>query len=293
MAYDSSAVIAWATGCEVVRGPVDIVDPDGPKVRYGSASAAIGPASLSTQSAVSLGDGGYAVLTFDSPIRNNPGPDFAVFENSFNDSFLELAFVEVSTDGVRYVRFPAVSLTPVDNQIISTGFVDPTNINNLAGKYRVGYGTPFDLEELRDSLDINIDSILYVRVVDVIGTVNPIYATHDAQGHIVNDPYPTNDTIWASGGFDLTGVAVLRVPSSVGVVELSETVELAIFPNPAHQRVTLLANTPTEATLTDMSGRCLITLHLSQGTNVLDLDGMPGGVYVVRTEGKSYKVVKR
>ena len=45
---------------------------------------------------VSLGDGGYAVVTFDKPITNGPGYDFAVFENGLNDSFLELAFVVVS-----------------------------------------------------------------------------------------------------------------------------------------------------------------------------------------------------
>jgi hypothetical protein len=49
-----------------------------------------------------------------------------------------------------------------------------------------------------------------VRLVDVVGTIDPQYATRDYKGRIVNDPWPTRDTIWASGGFDLTGVAVLR-----------------------------------------------------------------------------------
>ena len=41
-------------------------------------------------------------------------------------------------------------------------------------------------------------------------TIDPQYARYDAHGHMVNDPYPTADTIWASGGFDLTGVAVMH-----------------------------------------------------------------------------------
>lgn len=208
--YDSSIIAAWATGCVVERGPVDIVDPDGPRVRYGTDSMGIGPAGTITTNAVSLGDGGIATLTFAEPIRNVAGPDFAVFENSFNDNFLELAFVEVSTDGVRFVRFPATSLTPTDVQTGTNGSTDPTLINNLAGKYRIGYGTPFDLNELRDSAGIDINNINYVRLVDVVGTIDPLYATRDAKGRKVNDPYPTRDTIWASGGFDLTGVAVLR-----------------------------------------------------------------------------------
>ncbi len=205
----SSSIVAWATGVSVVRGLDDIAVPDGPHVIYGSESDAVGPIDFTTTTAVSLGDGGSATVTFAHPIRNGEGPDFAVFENSFNDYFLELGFVEVSTDGERFVRFPATSLTQTETQVVSE--VDPTFINNLAGKYRVGYGTPFDLEELRDSTGINIDSIVYVRIVDVVGSINPQYATYDAYGHIVNDPYPTSDPTgnWRSGGFDLTGVAVM------------------------------------------------------------------------------------
>ena len=205
----SSSIVAWATSVSVVRGLDDIAVPDGPHVIYGSESDAVGPIDFTTTTAVSLGDGGSATVTFAHPIRNGEGPDFAVFENSFNDYFLELGFVEVSTDGERFVRFPATSLTQTETQVVSE--VDPTFINNLAGKYRVGYGTPFDLEELRDSTGINIDSIVYVRIVDVVGSIDPQYATYDAYGHIVNDPYPTSDPTgnWRSGGFDLTGVAVM------------------------------------------------------------------------------------
>lgn len=205
----SGSIVAWATGVSVVRGLDDIAVPDGPHVIYGSESDAVGAIDFTTTTAVSLGDGGNATVTFAHPIRNGEGPDFAVFENSFDDYFLELGFVEVSTDGERFVRFPATSLTQTDSQVVS--HVDPTFINNLAGKYRVGYGTPFDLEELRDSTGINIDSIVYVRIVDVVGSIDPQYATYDAYGHIVNDPYPTSDPTgnWRSGGFDLTGVAVM------------------------------------------------------------------------------------
>ncbi len=206
--FDSSIVAAWATGCTIVRGPVDITNPEGPKVHYGTDDAGIGPASTSTTDAVSLGDGGTATLTFAEPIRNIAGPDFAVFENSFDDHFLELAFVEVSSDGVNFVRFPASSLTQTETQL--SGNLDPTLLNNLAGKYRVGYGTPFDLEELRGSAGLDINNVTHVRLVDVVGTIDPQYATRDHKGRIVNDPWPTNDTVYASGGFDLTGVAVLR-----------------------------------------------------------------------------------
>ena len=204
---DSSAIVAWATGINVVRGPQSIANPDGPVASTGVDSNALGMATLNNSlQVVSLGDGGSATLTFAHPIRNGEGPDFAVYENGFGDSFLELAFVEVSSDGERFVRFPATSLTQTETQTNGTGATDPTFINNLAGKFRIGYGTPFDLAELVDSTGIDIDSIVYVRVVDVIGSINPQYGTYDAFGHIINDPWPTDNV---SGGFDLSGVAVL------------------------------------------------------------------------------------
>ena len=63
-----------------------------------------------------------ATVTFASPIYNGEGPDFAVFENGFDIDdeydptgvlhFLELAFVEVSSDGENFFRFPAVTNVP-------------------------------------------------------------------------------------------------------------------------------------------------------------------------------------
>lgn len=202
-----SRIVSWATGVELNLGPQDIAVSDSPLVSYKDFKEAIGACSSDDNlSVVSLGDGGTATLTFDRPIKNGPGPDFAVFENSFNDTFLELAFVEVSSDGVHFVRFAATSNTPIES-IGGMGSIDPTKINNLAGKYRSGWGTPFDLEELSGSENLDINNIRFVRIVDVVGTTDPVYATRDSHGNIVVDPYPTNSY---SGGFDLDGVAVLN-----------------------------------------------------------------------------------
>ena len=288
---EDKAIIGWATSCTVVRGPVDIADPDGPRVHYGEEEYGTGPASTVTTEAVSLGDGGTATLTFAQPIRNNPGPDFAVFENSFNDYFLELAFVEVSSDGERFVRFPATSLTQTETQL--AGNLDPTMLNNLAGKFRVGYGTPFDLAELSDSAGIDIDNITHVRLVDVVGTIDPQYATRDAFGHIINDPYPTNDTVWGSGGFDLTGVAVLH--NDDASVDEAATVGLTVWPNPAADRVCITLRNPegVEAAIYDISGHAVRTLTLHDGCNAVDISALRHGVYLIRAAGSTSKIVKK
>lgn len=291
IAQDSSIIVGWATGCTVVRGPVDIVNPDGPRVHYGTDNAGVGPAGVITTDAVSLGDGGTATLTFAHPIRNGAGPDFAVFENPFNDYFLELAFVEVSTDGERFVRFPATSLTQTDSQVVS--YVEPSDIHNLAGKYRVGYGTPFDLAELADSAGIDIDSIVFVRLVDVVGCIDPQYATYDAYGHIVNDPYPTNDTQWGSGGFDITGVAVIHENNPSGVEQASSVIS-GVWPLPATDRIYVACRkVQVDIQIFDINGRLMQSGALHQGNNTIDISAFPAGIYLLRAEGTTKKIVKR
>lgn len=241
--------------------------------------------------AVSLGDGGSALVTFEHPIRNGEGPDFAVYENSFSDNSLELAFVEVSTDGERFVRFPATCLTQTETQLPNSGQTDPTNLNNLAGKFRIGYGTPFDLEELRDSTGINIDSIVYVRVVDVVGNIDPQYGSYDAFGHIVNDPWPTP---FNTSGFDLTGVAVLNELAPVqGIDEAESTTQMGVYPNPTTDHLFVELVNPTKAFLLDITGRCMAVYELHEGRNTLDLADLPTGVYMLRCEGLVSKIVKK
>ena len=163
------------------------------------------------------------MLGFAQPITDGPGYDFAVFENGLSDTFLELGFVEVSSDGNNFFRFPSVSLTPTATQVGSFGVLDPTNLNDLAGKYRVGFGTPFDLQELSGvSPLLDIHDVKFVKIVDVVGSINPLYATLDSVNNPVNDPYPT---AFASGGFDLDGVGVInQVPEPAAfVLMLSRT----------------------------------------------------------------------
>ena len=213
MHADSSAFVAWATGCVAEPGPMNITNPGGGNAGTGWPASNVIGYPEGTMGVTCLGDGGMATVTFASPICNRPGPDFAVFENGFENAqmpgywFLELGFVEVSSDGEHFFRFPAYSNTQTETQLGGMGCIDPSQIHNLASKYGAMYGTPFDLDEVPDDPLLDKESITHVRIVDVVGCIDPEYATYDCQGHPVNDPWPTP---FASGGMDLDAVGVIH-----------------------------------------------------------------------------------
>ncbi len=234
MYKDSSAFKSWAKTCTVIRGYKDVMLPDSGFVTVGHDTNATKKAGFNP--VVSLGDGGIAVLTFDKPIKNGPGYDFAVFENSFSDVFLELAFVEVSSDGLNYKRFPATSNTQTITQIGPfDNTSDATKLNNLAGKYRGNYGTPFDLQELALFSSLNINAITHVRIIDVVGKVTGSNVSFDNDNKPINDPYPT---LFASGGFDLDAVGVIHeAPTAITKNDLFASI--TIYPNPAKDKITI------------------------------------------------------
>jgi len=197
---DSPLIQAWATG------HVNYLAGAGVSAPFNTPSKAYGKAEGQSGEIVSLGDSGQITLTFAKPIANGPGADFAVFENSFNDTFLELAWVDVSDGGTSFVRFTNDSLTANPVPFLG-GSIDATNIDGLAGKYRGGYGTPFDLAAL------GLSQVTHVRLVDVIGDGTAKDSTNDT----IYDPYPTS----GSAGFDLDAIAVMnQVPEPTGMAAL-------------------------------------------------------------------------
>ncbi|MFN3716234.1 MAG: PEP-CTERM sorting domain-containing protein [Thiobacillus sp.] len=202
---NSPDIVQWATGFQ------DYLPGSNVSPMWQTPNKALGPAVGDSFDIVSLGDQGRITLTFGGVIQNGAGWDFAVFENSFNDTFLELAFVEVSSNGSDFFRFPAISFTPA--LVNAFGSVDPTNVDGLAGKYRQGFGTPFDLDVLSGVAGLDVNSIVAVRLVDVKGDGSEFDSYPAAFGgpHPIYDPYQTI----ISGGFDLDAVGVRYFAAAV------------------------------------------------------------------------------
>lgn len=202
---NDAAITSWATGYLNYQVGLNVDS------AWQDATRALGMAQGTSGDIVSLGEGGRITLTFNDPIANGLGNDFAVFENSFSDTFLELARVEVSSDGTNFYGFSATSLTPA--AIGPFGLLDPTNIDGLAGKYRQGWGTGFDLEMLAGTSGLDIFNVGYVRLLDIVGDGSML----DDAGNPIYDPYET----FVSAGFDLDAIGVMNSASTVVPVPAS------------------------------------------------------------------------
>ena len=224
------AFVAWAT--EVV----EYAPAPGVSSEFGFATKALGPVTGDHMDVVSLGDltlaqlqtsvpPGRLILGFDWRLSNGPGPDFAVFENAFIQSgdtkiLGELGYVEVSSNGVDFARFPSDSQTPAT--VGPYGILESAAIYNLVGKHinnsdaggGLCVGTPFNLDDLAaDPLvvggQVDLSSIRYIRIVDIPGNG----AFLDAQGDPIYDAWPTS----GSGGVDIEAIGLINgfAPSAV------------------------------------------------------------------------------
>ncbi|TLG99043.1 T9SS type A sorting domain-containing protein [Bizionia argentinensis JUB59] len=290
IAKGNTLFIDWASGASVTRGLMNITDSGSGNATVGTETNATG---IANNAIVSLGDRGEAILTFDIPIADEPGYDFAVFENSFSDTFLELAFVEVSSDGANYFRFPNHSQTQTDTQVGGFGAVDATYINNLAGKYRTGFGTPFDLADIPNDALLDKNSITHVKVIDVVGTIDPAFASYDSYGNIINDPFPTP---FGSSGFDLDAVGVINNAKTMSAVD-DNMVELKIYPNPASDFFNIKSlNQVVDLEIYDITGKLVKQLN-NTSEKQINISNLKQGVYIVKISSQNknglFKLIKQ
>ncbi|GAB4137144.1 MAG: hypothetical protein Fur0037_02090 [Planctomycetota bacterium] len=178
----------------------------------------------------SLGIGGSLTLGFPVAIEDGPGADLIVSENCFPvgamDSFAEVAFVEVSSNGTDFARFPCAYFGPqVDPGPYGT--VPVGLYENLTGQSPAlapgdpaadpedvveAGGDAFDLSDLsNDPLvlqrRVDLSAIAQVRIVDAVtgvsldgrgvrirdagagsADIDAVTALHHANNHAPNGP---------------------------------------------------------------------------------------------------------
>lgn len=157
----------------------------------GPRGAGLGSGSLHV---LTIGAGGSLTLGFDVTICDGPGADFTAFENGFlfgpvfgGSVFAECAFVEVSTNGVDFARFPVKYYAPTANGTPMGSLAGlcggmPVLANVLTNTISpfdpvVSGGESFDLADLaQDPLVVagvvDLQAIHFIRFADVVAGVD-------------------------------------------------------------------------------------------------------------------------
>ena len=279
---DSSIIKGWATICNVNRGWQNYLDTSLGKATVGSEFYGTLKADGSV---ISLGDSGIAILQFDNPISDKEGPDFCVFENGFtlgnaqSDSHMELAFVEVSSDGIHYVRFPSQSLIDTTIQLGNFDVSNASKVDGLAGKYISGFGTPFDLNVFAALSSINIGKITHVKLIDVVGNKDAQYPSRDKNGRKIIDPWPTP---FASSGFDLDAVGVMNQLYGTGVLEKEETA-FSVYPNPVKMGENIMLNNLKNHAQISLINKLGVAVFYSinEANTVIETTSFEAGIYIL------------
>ncbi|MBI2258286.1 MAG: T9SS type A sorting domain-containing protein [Flavobacteriia bacterium] len=276
---DSTLFLSWANQISLFRGKENILDNLSPITSFGEEENALNKAEGNSMDVVSLGDSGVAILSFPNGISDGQGYDFAVFENAFDDHLLELAFVEVSSNGVYFARFPNRSFIPLDNQLTGFEYSNCSYVNNLAGKYRQGYGTPFDLNEIQDTL-IDKNHITHVKIIDVIGDISGSHTSYDSEGEIINDPFPTP---YPSSGFDLDAIGVINEAKVELFENNSYSKSMVLFPNPAENELFLQNLSSNEIKIFNLQGKLIYSNinNLNSNTSI-DINWLKKGLYFLK-----------
>ena len=280
----SNDFIAWGDSCTITRGWVNITDTTLGKISNGVEADA---KYMADNSVISLGDGGEAIYYFSNPIVNGTGFDFAIFENGFrnpldsNLAYIELATVEVSEDGITYYNFAPECNFDSSIQIAGTGeYMDCRKINNLAGKYVSTYGTPFELDELSMQFGLDVNNIHFVKINDVIGTINDSLCNRDFWGNKINDPYPTD---FQTGGFDLDAIGIIHQKYPTGMNETNITSTI-IFPNPTSNSIRITtSNTIAIATIYSFDGK-IAQRNTCLKNNLIELEQLSKGNYYLQLQ---------
>jgi hypothetical protein len=173
----------------------------------------------------SLGVAGWLSLGFGVTLVDGPGADFLVAENPFLTGpgrvYAELAFVEVSSNGVDFARFPSLffggdgSSFAINNVGFVSGlagqtpvFANPANPNVDPQDVVEAGGDAFDLADLRSHPLVvrglvQLAAIQHVRLVDVVSGQSA-----DGRGRTILDP--------SSGSADIDALTVIHHAGNVG-----------------------------------------------------------------------------
>ncbi|HLO70326.1 MAG TPA: T9SS type A sorting domain-containing protein [Flavipsychrobacter sp.] len=165
-------------------------------------------------------------------------------------------------------------------------------VADLGGKYS---STPSCLTSLGDYIYFIAQDSDYVKLYQTDGTtagtraIAPYNATNQnaLDWDYVAPLHLYNNKLWMRAAFTNTGMELWSIedmfPQGINTTTNNSTALITLYPNPAHHNFTLNASTAFKAgsiTLTDVTGRVVMTGKLYNNEQTISLQGIAPGIYM-------------
>ena len=85
----------------------------------------------------------------------------------------------------------------------------------------------------------------------------------------------------------------MRSCSTIGVNELSNSLNFSVFPNPASDKLTIECNQKASLEILNMEGQIIQTIHNGGKKTTIDLVNLSSGIYIIKAKTDKGITVKK
>ena len=151
------------------------------------------------------------------------------------------------------------------------------------------------------TISATADTIRAGETVRLTATGAQEYAWNSGETNPIIDVYPTETTTYSVTGYNgscsSTASYTIVVDGTIGIHAAQDATSYRIYPNPAKDKITV-EGPATLITLSDVSGRRIITHPSSSSSVSFDISNLPLGIYFIQTTdangGKNtFKLIKK
>ena len=151
------------------------------------------------------------------------------------------------------------------------------------------------------TISATADTIRAGETVRLTATGAQEYAWNSGETNPIIDVYPTETTTYSVTGYNgscsSTESYTIVVDGTIGIHAAQDATSYRIYPNPAKDKITV-EGPATLITLSDVSGRRIITHPSSSSSVSFDISNLPLGIYFIQTTdangGKNtFKLIKK
>ena len=166
-------------------------------------------------------------------------------------------------------------------------------INDLETTYHINTATTIDLKDKVSDLD-NLSAAI-VKDLEIIENDDVAEISINDKEELVINPLK-NGTAKIKISFNSNGKVVsqnITISSAVlGTSDLNKS-SINVYPNPVNNVLFIETNEASKAEIFAITGTKMTEKTLQKGKNQLDVSSLPKGVYIIKVNNSTFKVIKK